>query len=235
MSSLKKKSDKAKVKLSSIDYNIYFENAIIEDTPIEILNLGDLNLPTGQIVACDPSLLWDATPFNRAVKRGTYPVTACIAKTQDAGDRYALVKIEFSSDRAVAWEMALIDGQDLGILKDDQFFGFGVDAGFGSVCDAQTQSCYNEWVDDLNKEDPYGNIVYNKFIDPGLEKNAEASPESAYTCNWLNFYVPTQTDLNVIMFSSGYGDGHYASYWGVNSKGDICSLLIDLQVIGYDF
>lgn len=225
----------AEVKLSSVDYNQYFDNPIVEDTPIELFKLGDLNLPTGQIIACDPLVrLWDAIPFNRTVKRGTYPVTACIAKTEDAGDRYAFVKIEFSSERAIAWEMALIDGQDVSILKDDQFFGFGVDAGLGCFCDAQTQKFYNEWVDDLEKGQS-GNVVYNEFIEPGLEKNAKDLEELTYTCNWLDLHIPAHPDLNIIMFSSGYGDGHYASYWGVSAKGDICSLLIDFQVIGYDF
>jgi len=226
----------AKVKLSSVDYNQYFDNPIVEDTPIELFKLGDLNLPTGQIIVCDPLVrLWDAIPFNRTVKRGTYPVTACIAKTEDAGDRYAFVKIEFSSERAVAWEMALIDGQDISILQDDQFFGFGVDAGTGCFCDAQTQKFYNEWVDDLDKQNPSENIAYNKFIAPGFEKNAKEPNNPDDIGDWLNFYLPTRPDQNIIMFSSGYGDGHYPSYWGVNAEGNICSLLIDFQVIGYDF
>jgi len=224
------------VKLSTVDYNQYFENDNVEGTPVELFKLGDLNLPTGQIIACDPLVcLHDAMPFTRAVKGGVYPVTACIAKTEDAGDRYALIKLEFSPERAIAWEMALVDGQDTGILVDDQFFGFGVDAGLGCFCDVQSQKYYNEWADELRTQDQYEDIVYNDFIAPGFKKNSKDPGNADEIGDWLNFNIPTHPDLNIIMFSSGYGDGSYPGYWGVTANGDICSLVIDFQVIGYDF
>ena len=39
------------VKFSLIDYNQYFDNLIVDKTPLEFLNLGDLNLSTGKIIA----------------------------------------------------------------------------------------------------------------------------------------------------------------------------------------
>jgi len=77
-----KGNDLSKVKLSLEDYNKYFERKIIDNIPLELLSLGELNLTTGQIIACDPLVcLYDSLPFTRTVQPGKYPVTVCIAKT----------------------------------------------------------------------------------------------------------------------------------------------------------
>jgi len=49
----------------------------------------------------------------------------------------------------------------------------------------------------------------------------------------LNFAIPT-TDNNVIMFHSGYGDGHYPVYWGYDQKGNVTALSMDFMLFGYD-
>ncbi len=114
------------VKLSLVDYNQFFDNETVDNTPLELLDLGELNLSTGQIIACDPLVcLYDTSPFIRTAQPGKYPVIACIAKTENSGDRYAVVKLEFSKDRATKWEMALTEHQDIKELnEDDEFFRF---------------------------------------------------------------------------------------------------------------
>ena len=67
---------------SKIDYNQYFDNPIVGGIILEHLHLGNLNLSTGSIVACDPLVgLWNTKPFTKTVLPGSYPVIACIAKT----------------------------------------------------------------------------------------------------------------------------------------------------------
>jgi hypothetical protein len=131
---------------SRIDYNQYFDNPIVGNTILEHIHLGNLYLPTGKIIACDPLVgLGDRKPFTKKVLPGCYHVVACIAKTEESGDRYALVKLEFSKSRAVKWEMALIEGQDAIKLEDDWFFGFPVDVGLGCFSDLETQEWYFKW------------------------------------------------------------------------------------------
>jgi hypothetical protein len=68
-----KDKDFKQVKLSLIDYNIYFDNTNIDNTPLEFLDLGELNLTTGEIVACDPLVcLHDTVPFTTTVNPGKY-------------------------------------------------------------------------------------------------------------------------------------------------------------------
>jgi hypothetical protein len=215
-------------KLSLVDYNNFFDSPEVDDVPLELFDLGNLNLPTGNIIAADPLVMLDgAKPFNRTIAPGVYPVTACVARMEEEGNRYAFVKLQFSAKRASSWEMALIEGQKTSVLKhDDEFFGFGVDAGLGCFCDVQTQTRYNQWDADFMKQNAGGN-AYDDFFANEFQKNAE-HPD--YVADWLNFTVPGTADLNIVMFSSGFGDGFYPCYWGVTDNGEICSLVVDFQV-----
>ncbi|MCW3090149.1 MAG: hypothetical protein JWP81_1218 [Ferruginibacter sp.] len=216
-----------KVKYSLVDYNRYFENSSIENMSLELLSLGSLNLGTGKIIACDPLVYFnDEPPFTRTVEPGIYPVIACIAKTENSGDRYAVVKLEFSKERPAKWEMAVVAQQDVTELTDDDFFGFGVDAGLGSFCDEETQKLYSRFHDEFYEKNPDANI-YTDFFAAEFKKNAVEADDIG---NWVNFYLPNNPNFNIIMFHSGYGDGLYPCYWGMNGEGKICSLIVDFQV-----
>jgi hypothetical protein len=220
------------VKPSLIDYNIYFDNTAIENIPLELLNLGELKLSTGNIVACDPLAgLHHRMPFTRTVNPGTYPVTVCVAKTENSGDRYAIAKLEFSKDRAVRWELAITANEEIKELKEvDDYYGFPVDAGLGSFCDLETQEYCDKFYTTFYERNPDGNI-YDDFFAAEFKKNAKDQNDSQDIGDWLNFYLPNKPGLNIIMFQSGYGDGVYGSYWGISDKNEICSLIIDFQVI----
>lgn len=218
-------------KYSPIDFNQYFENSEIDNTPITLLKLGDLNLSTGEIVACDPLVgLWNTKPFLKSIPTGIYPVTASIAKTEESGDRYAVVKLEFSTKKAAKWELAISDGDDISELKDDEYLGFPVDAGLGCFCDVETQRWYDKWEREFMEKHPNGNI-YDDFFAAEFKKNVIDPNDPLDIGDWLNFYLPNKPDLNVIMFHSGYGDGAYPCYWGIAEDEKICSLVVDFQVL----
>jgi hypothetical protein len=220
-----------KPKYSSIDYNIYFESSAIDGTVVELLPLGDLVLTTGEIIACDPLVfLHDSLPFTRKVKPGKYPVTACIAKTESSGDRYAIVKLEFTKAKPTIWEMALLGKQDPVELKEEEFFGFPVDAGLGCFCDLETQKLYTRFLSEFYQKNPNGNI-YDDFFAAEFKKNALDMDDASDIGDWLNFRLPNGLAHNIIMFHAGYGDGAYPSFWGTTDNREICCLIIDFQVL----
>src|ERR1041384_4597364 len=92
---------------SHADYNNVFDNSVVDGNEIERLNIGTLNVPSGQIVVCDPLVVPDSPPLTKVVKPGKYPVSIYVAKTESSGDRYAIAKLEFSSKRADKWVLAL--------------------------------------------------------------------------------------------------------------------------------
>jgi hypothetical protein len=215
----------------TIDGNRFFDYPRIGKTRIILKNLGDLFLPTGQIIACDPLVgLYDTPAYTRSVAPGRYPVIACIAQTEDAGNRFAAVKLDFSKVRAVNWEMALIPGQDATSLSVDEIFGFGVDAGLGCFCDAATQALYNQWQEKYFEAHPTGDM-YTDFLEPAFFQNSDSPNDPDAVGDWLNFQLPENPEHNIVMFSSGFGDGVYACYWGIAEYGEICSLVVDFGVV----
>lgn len=209
-------SDKRPVKYSTDDYNRYFDSNTFNGTTLEFLPLGKVALPTGQIIAADPlTSIHERSPFNRTVKPGNYSVTACIAKTEKSGDRYAVVKLEFNNTRPTKWELAVEnDNVVVDLKEEDAYVGFSVDAGLGCFCDLQTQNFYNEFVDEFYKNNPSGNI-YDDIIAAEFKKNSIDKNNPKDLGSWLNFQLPNKPDLNIVMFDSGYGDGLYPCYWGL--------------------
>jgi hypothetical protein len=216
--------------LSRINYNQFFESKVIDKIPIQLLEIGNLNVPTGKIVACDPLTTVDFIPFNKTVKPGIYPVKIYVAQTKEAGERYAIAKLEFSSKKADKWVLALHDGENTSELKDpDEYFGFPVDAGLGGFVDYKAALAYRKFEDQFQKEHPGGNI-YDDYLATEFKKSAKDANDPKDIGDWINLKIPN-SDLNITMFHSGYGDGSYPAYWGMTKDNEIVSLVIDFIVL----
>jgi hypothetical protein len=225
-----KKVSRPSEMLSHADYNLIFDAKVVEGVPIEVVEIGELAVPSGQIVVCDPLVVPDSPPLTKKVRPGKYPVTLYCARTKDAGDRFAAARLRFSEAKADKWVLALRDGEDIADLKEEgDFFGFPVDAGLGGFFDYQAGRAYIRFIDEFMKKNPEGNI-YDDFFAAEFKKNAK-EPDNPQDCgDWVNFTLPSG-DLNITMFQSGYGDGVYPAYWGMTHEGEIVSLVIDFHVL----
>jgi len=217
-------------KISIVDYNLILENKEIDGIKIELLEIGDLNLPTGKIVVCDPLVYSELIPFTKTVKPGKYPMKIYVAKTKDLGDRYALAELEITNKKATKWVLALTEKDNIKELKeDDSFFGFPVDAGLASFFDYQTGLEFDKFQKEFYKKAPTKNL-YDDFFETEFKKNAVTKDDPKDVGNWINYKFP-KTELNIPMFQSGFGDGYYPSYWGIDENGKVTSLVIDFFVI----
>ena len=62
----------------------------IENMAVDVLDIGVVHFPTGQIFACDPLVELEYTlPFLQTIPAGTYPVKICVVPSELYGDRYA--------------------------------------------------------------------------------------------------------------------------------------------------
>lgn len=105
---------------------------------ISVHAAGPLHLPSGRLVAADPSSLdYDEEPFTVTVGPGRYPVTISMATfTDDPGhSRVAAARLQIADSPTATWELALRADQDRLDLGEGEFFGFGVDAGLGCFVD----------------------------------------------------------------------------------------------------
>src|SRR5690242_12966765 len=70
-------------------------------------SLGELVLPSGKVVACDPFVFPETPPFTLQFSPGSYPVIACVADFTGNGDhRVAYAILRLSTQEPVRWEMA---------------------------------------------------------------------------------------------------------------------------------
>ena len=64
-----------------IDLDSYFTEKKIGKMEVDILDIGEVNLPTGEILACDPLVeLEDAKTFIQRVSIGKYPVKISVKR-----------------------------------------------------------------------------------------------------------------------------------------------------------
>jgi hypothetical protein len=175
--------------------------------------IGQVKIPTGKLVACDALFLMDkGIPFTRMVPAGEYPVELAIARIE-TDERIAFARIRFSDRTAVKWEMAALPGQDIRTLKKDQIFGYPVDSGTGSFMD---QRGYEELLK-RSEKDGYFTFVIS-------EMRKEYKP----TRDWT---IMDYGDSNVAFFSSGAGDGMYASFWGLDEQGNVVDITTDFNLV----
>lgn len=225
-----KNKDKFRCK---INLESYFTSSKIGDIDVDVLEIGNINLPTGKIIACDPLVELETAPaFLQEAPAGIYPVKIAVVPSEKYGDRYACVKVEFTKSKPVIYELAVVGNEeDMDTAEEGDIYGFSVDAGMGCVIDKKTQEAYIKYwkhlVETKNADNPFDDL-----FDDLLTENAEKYPKYQQEYgDWVNWTIP-ETDLNIPVFHSGWGDGYYASYFGYDENKKLCGfyiLFIDVE------
>ena len=113
-----------------IDLESYFTEKVIGKMAVDVLDIGTVHFPTGQIFACDPLVeLEDTPPFIQTIPAGTYPVKICVVPSEKYGDRYACVKVEVSQEKPVRYELGMTGSEEL----DAKFVAEAKKAGFVNI------------------------------------------------------------------------------------------------------
>lgn len=184
--------------------------------------VGDLPLSDGRLVAFDPLVQPDTAPFRRTVEPGTYPVS--FIRGAEKFSRPALLVIRFSDANIERFELATINGQDLGSLKDDEFFGIGVDAGIAGFANA-TYGAAQARFEKVEREKPgseysnyYDDVIANAMPGKGEDEFALDRPFK-------------DEDAAAAMTQAGWGDGFYPTFWGLDKDGKPALAFIEFFVI----
>ena len=194
----------------------------VETVPFRVVEAGALKLPSGRISVADPFVfLTEAKPLAQQVPAGTFPVRLAVADFPSGGLRVAFARVDFRRAPIARWSMAVTEGQDVSTLKDDEIFGYGVDAGTGSFFDplagkaaaALLEADPDAWEAWQTKGEANGSKVVGPY-----------------------FFLLDQPlgEANVIMFGSGWGDGFYASWFGYDADGNVATLVTDFATIDWN-
>jgi len=200
------------------------------------IHIGDLNLPTGKIIVSDPFFSEGQQPFSRTVEPDKYPVYIYMSEIDKLHNRIAYAKIKFRPEDAKKWILALTDDltpEEMNDLGEDEFYGFPVESGLACFLDQETNEQFVARMDDLQDSNPeanyYDEVLAKEFMDYS-GKNALSRDLG----DWNDHKVDDNSDNNVIMFSSGWGDGYYPAYWGLSEQGDTIELVIDFLINEFD-
>lgn len=202
-----------------------FTRDFVENPLIESFEVGDIHLPTGYLVACDPVITSDMLPFTTLFPQGSFPV---LLHKERESNCVAYAEIRFGAAEIISWQMATTAGQNLRDLKGEEVFGYPVESGIGSFMDLETQDCLNHLEKTLyhRKGADFMGIYEEFFHDHFFDENGAIDQYA--------FLKPNeQRGGTVFAFEAGYGEGFYASYIGFGSNNQPLKIVTEfIEVTG---
>jgi len=185
---------------------------------------GQLNLPTGQVVCTDPMYRELAFSQTWTIPKGHYPVYLYIGLDSDFAGRIAYAELVVKDEVPEFWEMSLIPEQLLDTFERKMNGVYPVENGLSCFADLATFKIYEQEIKDFYNQHKNGNY-YNDILDKYFKAN-EGIPKSSRGEDWIN-YKPAKTEGNIIMFGSGYGDGLYPRYVGLDKNRNVVKFVTD--------
>lgn len=183
---------------------------------LSALPAGELVLPTGRVVAADV-FFFTTEPFSRRLPVGRYPVLLLSsARDSDLVGANAAAMIRVAPGDPVSWEMAVTPGLDVTTLQPGEFFGYPVDSGTGAFASAEAV----ERLSTGNDGDGYADRVSSGLY-----------PSDGVYNPSVDITVDAASGVNVIAFVSGFGDGSYPSWFGLDEEGRPLVLLTDFGIL----
>lgn len=219
------------------DFELYYDlDGEMDSQELMDIHVGDVNLPTGRIIAADPFFSAEQQPFSRTVEPDKYPVFIYMAEIDKLHHRIAYAKIKFRPTEASKWILALTDDltpEELKDLGEDEFYGFPVESGLACFLDEETNAQFIEKMDELQERSPESNY-YDEALAEEFRNYSGKNTFSRELGDWNDHHPNKDSDNNIIMFASGWGDGYFPAYWGLDEEGNTIELVIDFLLNEFD-
>jgi len=202
---------------------VLFETAFVSGTTEKVnrsilslygITIGNIKIVSGRIIACDPLHIDEyGIPFTQVFPKGEFPVQLSIARL-DLDERIVFARINFSEEPVAKWEFALLEGQTQIPLGGKKMHGYSVDAGVGIFIDEEAGKAL-----DFEKVSDTDRAVFTE-----MDKHLHI--------NW-RYCMYNFGNYNLAAFTTGIGDGSYATYIGFDANGKPCRLLTDFDLFDW--
>ena len=197
----------------------------IQNVTISTHHIGDLILTSGKLLPWDLLVIPDDRYcLKRTLNPGRYPVLLSVANFVPVGEtRVACAMLKIGEGTPVRWEAALVDEPN---PDGGEEYSYGVDSGTGSFMDADVAHVLAPlvWKHSGDRDQ------FEEFCDRVLADMAKHSFGVHIAGDWADIKVNDDTGANVIVFSSGWGDGGYPSFWGYDESGNVIRLVTDFAL-----
>ena len=191
---------------------------------IEVVDCGELSLPSGRLVAADPFVTLTRENDYYTVPPGRYPVRVTVDETLGR-EMYVSLLLGAAPEESRA---SLIpyrpDGQPYPALEPGEEYGIPVDA--GTVCLVDGEAVRRGMPE--AESDWYETVFENDSADCWFSQMDASAPLPA---GLANIRLPLATDgANIIISHSGWGDGFYPVIGGYDAQGRLVAVHIDLRL-----
>ncbi len=187
--------------------------------PLDLRQLGVVSLDTGALVVADPYVSEpDTPPFLMTLSAGEHRLLLGIARIAENHERTACALLLNNEGPIADWELALQPQHRLEDLEgDDAYYGFPVDA--GTACVASPAAFARAAA--VLAEDA------GMLEDPLSQARFAAEHEAVIA-------APAPGTTPVAVFTSGWGDGLYPTWLGLDSDGEVSLVLVDFLLNAED-
>jgi hypothetical protein len=207
----------------SFRYNSTTDGA--QEVTISVDPVGKLVLTSGKLLAWDLLMVPDERYcFKKVLEPGRYPVYVSVAEFPGGDARVACAMLRISEEPTVRWEAAAVNEPDP--EQAEERYSYGVDSGTGSFMSVEVAQVLAPlvWEDEGKKN------MFEEFCDRVIAEMELNSCGLYGSASWADMLVDGGTGANVVTFSSGWGDGEYASFWGFDASGKLTSLVTDFAI-----
>jgi len=177
-----------------------------------LADLGAISFPSGRVAPKDPMMSDIGCELDRQIPRTQGKIEAAVARFDSGDERVAFVRIRFTREIARRHKLAL----RLNYRGHESWMeAYPVDSGNGGFIDFEAQAAVEQMLE--TQEDPAIQALY-----------ADLESRRKNTWSWAN--VEMLPGIRLLVVSSGWGDGGYSTYYGLNDADEVISLVTDFEV-----
>jgi hypothetical protein len=166
-------------------------------------------------------------PQSWIVNKGIYPVYLYFGIEDYNEGLVCYAELVIKDEIPNFWKLSLISENLLADSFEIKMNGmYPVENGLSCFTDFETYKIYEREVANFYIKNKNANF-YNDILEKYFKANKD-TPKSARGEDWIN-YKPTNASGNIIMFSSGYGDGLYPRYVGYDKNGNVVKFVTEFK------
>ncbi|MBE6128875.1 MAG: DUF4241 domain-containing protein [Erysipelotrichaceae bacterium] len=204
---------------------------------VQTFTFEDVRFPTGTLLCADPfcTLVDDdeLTLLEETIPAGSYPIHLAIVHPPGDSVRIAGMKLSVSDAAAVSYEPAETWYMRNGMRKEG-LMGFAVEAGLACFADEKAAEAARQFFRKWREEHPGVNF-YNEYFAPLFRESHDAYPDlQREEGDFIRWQIP-ESEEEIVISATGYGDGYYSTYCGYDSQDKLCEIVVmfmDPQLFG---
>ena len=190
--------------------------------------IGKADFPSGEVVLADPLAYLGSEytiTLEKKIPSGSHPVELAVCPSKIAGMRIVAARLIVSNREAARHEIAMPKGSKIEDLGKSGVWGFfGVDTGMACFSDAKVAQKYKSFIESWQGKNP-GKNKYTDYFAAFFKESYQKFPELQREGGDFIIWQIPDTKYKLPMFASGFGDGIYSGYWGLDEEGEIVCLV----------